>query len=133
MNSNKQLGNSFEQDLCERLAADGFWTHNFAQNQHGQPADVIAARNGQAHLIDCKVCTRKGFDLRRIEDNQELSMMRWSETGNGKGYFAILLDEEIFMLDSYTALIMRQELSTLNTDLIRKWGIPLEKWVKKCE
>jgi Holliday junction resolvase len=133
MSSNKKLGNSFEQYLCERLAADGFWTHNFAQNQYGQPADVIAVRNRVAHLIDCKVCTRKGFDLRRIEDNQELSMMRWSETGNDKGYFAILINDEIFMLDSYTALIMRQELSTLNTDLIHKWGIRLEDWIAKCE
>lgn len=41
-NSNKKNGNYFEEEFCELLALHGFWAHNMAQNQGGQPADVIA-------------------------------------------------------------------------------------------
>ena len=53
--SNKKLGNSFEAELCEILSQHGFWAHNLAQNAAGQPADVIAVKDGEAFLIDCKV------------------------------------------------------------------------------
>jgi len=131
--NNKKLGSSFEQYLCEKLAAEGFWTHNFAQKKYGQPADIIAVRNRIAHLIDCKVCSKKGFNLNRIEENQELAMIRWHDTGNRTGYFAILIAEEIFMLDCYLTFRMRHEFSILNIDLIRKFGIRLENWIAKCE
>ena len=57
MATNKKLGNTFEAELCEILFEEGFWAHNLAQNQAGQPADVLAARNGRTYLIDCKVCS----------------------------------------------------------------------------
>ena len=41
-NSNKKNGNHFEEEFCELLALHGFWAHTMAQNQVGQPADVIA-------------------------------------------------------------------------------------------
>ena len=41
-NNNKKNGNHFEEEFCELLALHGFWAHNMAQNQVGQPADVIA-------------------------------------------------------------------------------------------
>ena len=44
--SNKKLGNSFEAELCEILSMYGFWAHNLAQNSDGQPADVLASKNG---------------------------------------------------------------------------------------
>lgn len=71
---NKTLGNHFEGELCELLAENGFWAHNLAQNQAGQPADVIAVKNDVAILIDCKVCSNDRFSLSRIEDNQEMAM-----------------------------------------------------------
>ena len=64
--SNRKLGNSFEAELCEILFENGFWVHNLAQNQAGQPADIIAARNKVAYLIDCKVCSGNGFPLSRV-------------------------------------------------------------------
>ena len=51
---NKTMGNHFEEELCELLAEQGFWAHNLAQNQVGQPADVLAVRDNIAVLIDCK-------------------------------------------------------------------------------
>ena len=94
--TNKKIGNDFESELCELLATQGFCAHNFAQNQDGQPADVIAVKNKKAYLIDCKVCsTRKGFDLSRMEDNQDLSMELWKGCGNGEGWFAVKLESQI--------------------------------------
>ena len=49
--SNKKLGNLFEREFCEILAQHGFWVHNLTQNANGQPADIIAVRNGQAYLV----------------------------------------------------------------------------------
>ena len=81
MSSNKKLGNGFETEFCEILSAHGFWVHNMAQNQAGQPADVIAVKSGHAYLIDCKVCSSKSFPLSRVEENQELSMELWKSCG----------------------------------------------------
>ena len=50
-NNNKKNGNHFEEEFCELLALHGFWAHNMAQNQVGQPADVIAVKNGIPVLI----------------------------------------------------------------------------------
>ena len=52
--SNKKIGNGFEAEFCEKLFQNGYWVHNLAQNAAGQPADVIAVRNGVAFLIDSK-------------------------------------------------------------------------------
>ena len=75
--SNKKNGNRFEEEFCKLLAEHGFWAHNMAQNQVGQPADVIAVKNGIPILIDCKECETNRFPLSRIEGNQEGAMTRW--------------------------------------------------------
>ena len=64
--NNKEIGNKFEQELCEKLSEYGFWTHNLAMNKAGQPADIIAVRNTRAYLIDAKVCSSRGFALSRV-------------------------------------------------------------------
>lgn len=79
---NKTMGNHFEEELCELLAEQGFWAHNLAQNQVGQPADVLAVRDNIAVLIDCKVCSNNRFPLSRIEPNQEAAMTMWEAQGN---------------------------------------------------
>jgi len=133
MSSNRKLGNSFERQLAEQLAERGFWVHNFAQKKEGQPADIIAVRNRRAYLIDCKVCTQRGFNLNRIEDNQELAMTRWAEAGNGDAHFAIRVGNEVIMLDSHIALRMRQTQSALNLAALYRLGVLLEEWVRQCE
>lgn len=136
-NTNKKVGNHFETDLCEVLFAHGFWAHNMAQNKDGQPADLIAAKDGRAYLIDCKVCSgKRGFSLNRIEDNQELSMNLWSERGNGSGWFAIRIEgDEIYMISHtvLTACAKVKKISTLPFASIRELGIPLERWIEQCE
>lgn len=105
-----------------------------AQNAAGQPADVIAAKNSKAYLIDCKVCsTDKGFALKRMEDNQDLAMKLWEECGNGQGWFAIKLPtNDIFMLPHFYIKAQAQTQSYLSPGEIYEMGKPLEKWVMKC-
>lgn len=130
--TNKKLGNDFETQFCEILFEEGFWCHLFTQNQAGQPADVIAVRNGKAYLIDCKVCTNDKFLFSRMEDNQTLSMTQWKDCGNGEGWFALQLkDGSIYMIyqSLMTALSLNQ--SSIGKDLICHYGIPLRKWFDK--
>lgn len=133
MPSNKKVGNDFEATFCEILFNHGFWVHNIAQNQAGQPADVIAVRNKVSYLIDCKVCsTSKGFTPDRMEDNQDLSMRLWEECGNGEGWFAILFADEIYMIPHLIVDVFAQLRYTLSPKVISTAGKPLDEWMKSC-
>lgn len=134
MLSNKAVGNRFETDLCERLSRCGFWAHNMAMNRSGQPADVIAVRDGKSFLIDCKDCANKTFPFKRIEENQHLSMNRWKECGNGTGWFALRLDGEIYMVAMSSMMSISRELkvSGMSEELIKSYGIRFATWVTIC-
>jgi Holliday junction resolvase len=131
--TNKKLGNDFELELCDILAGHGFWTHNLAMNKAGQPADIIAARNKIAYLIDAKVCSSRGFALSRMEENQELAMTMWEERGNGQGWFALKVPTgDIYMIPHLCIQGYRLTKSTLSFSEIHEIGKPLGKWVEKC-
>jgi Holliday junction resolvase len=129
--TNKKLGNDFESAFCEILFNEGFWTHNMAMNKSGQPADVIAVRNGKSYLIDCKVCSRGRFALSRMEENQDLSMDLWKLCGNGEGWFAIRVGEDISMIPHVAIKSLREQKSYLTELDVKEYGIPLERWLKK--
>lgn len=130
--SNRSVGNAFEQELCELLSAYGFWAHNLKQDNSGQPADVIAARNKISYLIDCKDCSAKGFDLRRVEENQINAMQLWNECGNGQGWFAIKIPTgDIYMLPLFVVMAYRGQQSSLSYAEIHEIGKPFEVWVKR--
>ncbi len=132
--NNKTLGNSFEQELCEKLSEYGYWCHNLAMNKAGQPADIIAVRNKIAYLIDAKVCSNKGFALSRVEENQELSMTLWEERGNGQGWFALKVPtNEIYMIPHICIKGYKNVQSTLSFAEIHELGKPLGKWVERCK
>jgi Holliday junction resolvase len=132
--SNRKLGNSFESELCEILFKHRFWTHNLAQNQAGQPADIIAVRDKKAYLIDCKVCSGQGFPLSRVEENQDSSMCLWRECGNGEGYFAIRLGNDISMVPHFiVAKFLDAGRSYMTAPEIYGYGIPLMRWIEKCK
>lgn len=97
MSCNKTVGNAFERVFCRKLADAGFWVLNVPQTAAGQPADVIAAKNGTAYLIDCKVCSGNSFPLRRIEENQANAMTLFQQRGNDEAWFALLIEGEIYM------------------------------------
>ena len=131
--SNRALGNSFESELCDKLYHYGFWTHNMTQNKAGQPADVIAVKNGKAYLIDAKVCSDGKFPLSRIEENQELAMTLWKECGNEQGWFALKVQEKVYMVSHTVVIALKNRQSVLSFDDITKVGIPFERWVSKCK
>ena len=127
---NKKLGNDFEQELCQILADAGYWTHNFANRKNGQPADIIAVKNGEAYLIDAKECTREIFPIKRMEYNQELSMGLWIECGNIEPYFALKARNEIYMV-SYVTIknLIRKGKKQLNLEDMNKYGTRLATWL----
>lgn len=136
MSNNKKIGNTFEQVLCELLYEKGFWVHNLAQNQSGQPADIIAAINSKPYLIDAKTCSDNKFSLSRIEENQKLSMELWRDCKNGTGWFAFLIGEEVFMM-AYANIREMQQTNSSKTvltlsDIVDK-GMTFEKWVLICQ
>lgn len=128
--NNKKLGNTFEKELCEILFKAGFWVHNFANKTAGQPADIIACRDGKAWLIDAKECTNGTFDTRRVEENQKNSMILWADSGNGYGYFALKISEnEIYLMSHVKILEARNERRILSSEYIRTHSIPLNTWL----
>lgn len=102
MATNRKIGNSFETEFCELLFQHGFWCHNMAQNAAGQPADVIAVKGKTAYLIDCKVCSNNRFPLSRVEENQHFAMETWKACGNGEGWFALKVEDEIIMIPHFS-------------------------------
>lgn len=105
MISNKKLGSYFEQEFCEFLSKKGFWAHFINPNRNGsQPFDVIAVKDGIAYAFDCKTCVRETFSIARVEENQALAMKKWSRCGNKNAYFAVLHNEEIYLV-TYKELI----------------------------
>lgn len=127
--NNKKLGDSFEAKFSKMLAAEGFWVHQLHINSSGQPADIITAKNGKSYLIDCKECTRNQFDLSRIEDNQRLAMTMWKRKGNGCGWFALKLNNEVVMISSDLLFPLTQ--SYLKEDDIYLFGEKFSEWVAK--
>lgn len=128
--SNKKLGNDFEAQFCEILFEHDFWVHNLAQNQAGQPADVIAVRGGKAYLIDCKVCSNGKFALSRMEDNQDLAMEHWLDCKNGEGLFAMLLeDRSIYLLSHLFIRNKAKSQSALSEKEIRENGKSIFEWL----
>lgn len=130
--TNKSIGNDFESRFCEMLFENGFWVHRMTQNNDGQPADVIAARKGKSYLIDCKKCTFKRFALSRIEENQHLTMELWKQCGNGEGWFAIEIKDEIIMISHANVVALSNiKFSVTAENLKENGGVSLEKWLKK--
>lgn len=82
-------GLEFEAQFALYLRSLGYWVYRIPTKHQGQPADIFAARDGRAMLIDCKVCEKDRFSLARIEDNQRCAMEAWEKAKNGKAWFVI--------------------------------------------
>lgn len=131
--SNKKLGSAFEQELAEKLYKYGFWVHLLNANKAGQPADIVAVKNKVAHLIDAKVCTNGVFQLSRVEENQDTAMTLWRERGNGEGWFAFKVADEVYMMPHYTVMYCKDTQSSLSAKDISTLGKPFGEWVKRCK
>lgn len=130
--SNKKNGTAFEQDFAELLAGYGFWVHLLQDNRNGQPFDVIAARNGETYVFDCKDCQYEIFSLYRIEENQEYAMRLWQECGNREGMFALKFPSGIRMLPYTTAMeLIETGCRRLSGFRIRENTVTFEEWINE--
>lgn len=128
--SNRSNGTAFESELCSFLSENGFWAHNMAQNKAGQPADVIACKNGEPFLIDCKLCNGSRFVMNRIEANQSYAMTVWEAFGNGKGLFAIKFNDfGTYMIDIDSLKKAANGLKSVSYLQIMKHGKDIQEWV----
>ena len=129
--SNKKIGNSFENEFTELLSKHGWWALNIGGSANGQPADVIAVKDTVAQLIDCKVCSKNRFALSRVEPNQELSMSLWHDCNNGTCWFALKIDDGIYMLNfEKVRLLLANDVKSLNEEEIKK-NRTIEKWLSE--
>ena len=79
----EMTGEQFENLFCELMKKIGYWALKIPRNNAGaQPFDVIAIRGYSVFAIDCKVCSRGVFELRRVEDNQWSAFKVISERTN---------------------------------------------------
>ena len=132
--NNKRAGNRFERDFCEQLASNGFWAHFMGGSKNGQPADIIAVRNEVAYLIDAKDCKNDVFLFRRIEDNQDMAMIKWETCGNNQGLFALNTSEGVYMLRyGMVQALECMRFKQLNIEQIRLHAVPYELWVRICK
>ena len=129
---NKKIGNEFETTFCEMLYEKGFWVHNLTQNKAGQPVDIIAAKDKKTYLIDCKVCSNDYFNLSRIEPNQHSAMNLWRDCGNLEPWFAIKIENYIFMVTHWNLKAISRTHTVLNLNDIATIGITFERWCEKC-
>lgn len=127
--NNKQAGNKFEREFCEQLANDGFWAHFMGGNKNGQPADIIAVKNEIAYLIDAKDCKNDVFEFRRIEDNQDMAMIKWEMCGNNQGLFALNTSMGVYMLTyGMVQFLEIAGIKSLNMQAIEQHCTPYEEW-----
>jgi Holliday junction resolvase len=68
-----------------------------------------------------------------MEENQDLSMELWKSCGNGEGWFAVLLNGEVFMIPHIAVKALRDEKSYMTELDVKEYGIHLERWLKKCK
>lgn len=123
-------GLAFEVEFCHQLFHKGFWVLNVPQDKSGQPVDVIAVKNNEAYLIECKHCKGDRFLLNRIEPNQETAIYL-SETlaGNTNHFFAIYLDG-IWLIPFQTAMRLKnREIKSISKKDISKYGYSVEGWL----
>lgn len=131
--SNKSQGTSFEHTVAKALFAQGFWVHEMASKESGQPADIIAVKNHKAYLIDAKLCTQYSFDVSRVEENQVMAMRLWRKCGNGEGLFAMGVGSLIYMIPFCTMeSFIKHGTTKLSTETIYHYGLSMKDWVIRC-
>lgn len=129
--SNKAAGTRFEKEFAGILADNWFWVHLFQDNRNGQPCDVIAARDGNAYLFDCKDCQGNRFPLSRMEENQYNAMKLFRLTGNKRGMFAIRFPETgIYLVDFEVLKKLKDDgVTQIGENSIVRYGRSLQSWL----
>lgn len=133
--SNKSNGTDFEKEFAQKLSDHGFWVHRMQDNQNGQPFDVIAARDGETLVFDCKDCRSGSFYLRGIEENQKNAMKLWMECGNSEGIFVVRFpDGEAFLMGiSDLEEAWSNGIRHIDRGHAKYYGAPLGAWLERIE
>lgn len=97
--TNKSIGTEFEQEMCEKLAREGWWVHFIVPDARGaQPFDIVAVKNGKAVAIDCKTCVANTISINRLEDNQIMSFEKWLRCGNEMPMIAVKHNDMLYWI-----------------------------------
>jgi Holliday junction resolvase len=97
--NNKRLGTEFEREVVRLLSKQGYWVHFITPNESGsQPFDVIASKDNEPIVLDCKTSATKNFSISRLEENQRLAFDLWYERGNKKAFVYIKYSEKIYAI-----------------------------------
>lgn len=101
--NNKKIGTAFEEEMVEWFVKNGYWTHFLSPDKRGsQPFDIIAVRNGNVVVGDCKTCSKNSISISRLEDNQISAFEKWIAKGNSSPYiFAKHRDMILFIPYTY--------------------------------
>ena len=115
--NNKRLGNNFEFEYAKLLSEKGFWVAYQTPRQHvgSQPCDLIAIKDDNPILIDCKTCNSHLFPIKRIEENQRQAYKKYKECGNINFILAIKYENKIFEINLDTI-----DFTQKNIDLDRR-------------
>lgn len=131
---NRTNGGRFEQELAGMLYRDGFWVHVLQQNKSGQPADIIAVDGHLAMLIDAKVVSgNEGFPLRRVEENQQYAMKRFTTLTGKTCWFAVKMPGgDVRMLSSVFVFSMIDNgFNTISDAFLRETALSYREWLLK--
>lgn len=133
--NNKSNGTAFEKEFAELLSEHGFWVHRMQDNVNGQPFDVIAAKNNDTMIFDCKDCRSNIFYLRRIEENQRNAMKLWEECGNPEGVFAVRYpDGGVFLFPiSEIDKALSDGMRYIDREHAKYYGAPLNTWLERID
>ena len=97
--NNKKLGTAFERRVVEYFKEWGYWVHFISPDARGaQPFDVIIAKDGKTHVMDCKTSADHNFRISRLEWNQQMAFERWQSCGNSPAWIIIEYKNSIYMV-----------------------------------
>ena len=90
INNNKKSGNSFENEFCELMKAQGYYAHLNTPGKGGQqPFDVQLLKNNRSAQVDCKVCHEEYFSLSNIRENQRTAFRLLESLGSDNNYIVV--------------------------------------------
>lgn len=97
--NNKKLGTEFEREAVTLLSQKGYWVHFITPDSRGnQPFDIIASKNDEPVVFDCKTSSVKWFGISRLEENQIMAFELWLKRGNTKAFVFIKYNDKVYQI-----------------------------------
>lgn len=134
--NNSTLGSKFERKICEDLFERGWYVINIPRNHTGQqPVDILAMKRDRVIFADCKVCSGRGFEFERIEENQRQSMRLVDGRTRNLPVFILQLPEGDIWVIYHCVFdnLERQNFKRMLNWQIREYGIPWEEYLEDME